>query len=73
MQSIHVLKKICISERGGAFLVLFQPNRISFLFLVRCYILSEEKVIVLGPEPVVQSLPSAGFKSENNLVHRHRI
>ena len=36
-------------------------------------IMSEEKDVILGFEPVVQFLPSARFKSGNNLVHRHRM
>jgi transposase len=35
--------------------------------------MSEEEVPALGFEPVGQFLPSARFKSGNNMVHRHRI
>jgi len=35
--------------------------------------MSEDKVSALGFEPVGQFLPSARFKSGNNMVHRHRI
>jgi transposase len=35
--------------------------------------MSEEEVSALGFEPVPEFLPSARFKSGNNMVHRHRI
>ncbi len=42
-------------------------------FFGKTTLVSEEKVCVLGFEPVAEFLPSARFKSGNNMVHRHRI
>jgi transposase len=42
-------------------------------FFGKSFTMTEEKVGVLGFEPVTKFLPSARFKSGNNMVHRHRI
>jgi transposase len=44
-----------------------------FSFFGKTFRMTEEEVPALGFEPVGQFLPSARFKSGNNMVRRHRI
>ncbi len=44
-----------------------------FLYSVKPLALLGEEVGALGFEPVPEFLPPAKFKSDNKLVHRHRI
>ena len=44
-----------------------------FLYSVKPLALLGEEVAALGFEPVPEFLPPAKFKSDNKLVHRHRI
>jgi len=59
---------------GGCPPALLEDEKIKrFLYSVKPLALLGEEEFALGFEPVPKFLPPAKFKSDNKLVHRHRI
>ena len=65
--------KMCEEHLLRVFVSCMFKVRKKMFFFGKALIMLEEKDSVLGLEPVTKFLPSARFKSGNNVVHRHRM